>query len=102
MNKPIHKNFAILLLLFIPAISGYNADAQSWQPVGTAFPQSPGFSISLATNKDTVYMSYADSLNRYKATVVKYVDSSWVTVGNAGFTPGEANRIYLVMDSSGT
>lgn len=67
-----------------------------WTPYG-----SPGFSTGGLSNwqdieidsNNTVYVSFNDEgLSAGQATVMKYNGSSWVTVGNAGFTSGIAHH----------
>jgi len=50
----------------------------------------------------TPYVAYQDVANSSKVTVKEFDGTSWVTVGNAGFSAGEAIDISLAFSPSGT
>lgn len=78
------EQLTLLLLCFI----SFSINAQQWANVGTA-----GFSAGatsnpvLAVDGATPYMAYIDSAVSNKATVMKYDGTSWILVGNQGFSP---------------
>jgi len=83
-------------------------NGSSWVYVGN-----PGFSGSFATggaqytsiaidSGGTPYVVYEDFTNSDAATVMKYVDTSWVTVGSAGFSISLAAYTSIAIDRSGT
>jgi hypothetical protein len=53
-------------------------------------------------NNDIPYIIFSDSVNGDKATVMKYVDSNWVTLGSAGFSAGEARFCAIAIDPNNT
>lgn len=57
-------------------------------------------SVSLAFNPSTdqPYIAYTDGLANLKATVMRYNGNSWVTVGNQGFSAGQANYNSLAFN----
>lgn len=77
----------------------------TWETVGN-----PGFSavtpngaymtkIALDSN-DTPYVVFMDSANFNMATAMKFDGSTWVTVGEAGFSNGSAYHIAIAIDSN--
>ena len=84
----------------------YNKEEKKWLSVGK-----PGFSdgevrfASLAiASDDTLYMGYKDSVNGGKATVMYYnkEERKWQSVGEKGFSDGEATFARLAIASDGT
>jgi hypothetical protein len=80
-------------------------NGSSWVNVGTA-----GFSVAAAwyttiaiDGSGTPYVVYMDegNDNDLKATVMKYIGSSWETVGTAGFSAGIAEYTSIAIDGSG-
>jgi hypothetical protein len=60
------------------------------------------FYMSLAFNPSgQPYLAITDWVNEAKLTVMKFDGTSWVNVGNTGFSSGEAVYISLAFDSSG-
>lgn len=54
--------------------------------------------ISLAIDShETPYIAYQDVANNYEAVIMKYDDSDRVSVGNTGFSNGEARNISLTI-----
>ena len=82
-------------------------DGGAWVTVGSAgfttgslLGNHPGaVSLALASN-GTPYLAYRDAGNSSKATVKRYDGSTWVTVGSAGFTTGEADNLSLALDGN--
>jgi Secretion system C-terminal sorting domain len=81
-------------------------NGSSWVTVGTA-----GFSAGIASytsiaidGSGTPYVVYGDysPTSSGRATVMKYNGSSWVTVGTAGFSAGQAFYTSIAIDGSGT
>src|SRR5208283_1622323 len=92
------KLFYILMLLF-PVVAfaqqpWYKSSLldYSWQDVGNAgFSAGESYWLSLAFSlSGQPYVAYSDSLNSWKATVMKFDGTNWVYIGNAGFSAGEA------------
>lgn len=77
-----------------------------WSAVGnTGFSANQVQTTSLAFAPDgTPYVAYQDMAtnNNWKATVKKFDGTSWVTVGNAGFTAGNALYTSLAFAPDGT
>lgn len=75
-----------------------------WMNVGNA-----GFSgrmvrdIGLACHpiSGQPYVAFCDTVNSYKATVMKYDGTNWTDVGNPGFSAGECSYISLAFNPSG-
>jgi hypothetical protein len=79
----------------------------AWVSVGSiAFSASPAYSLCLALDSsNTPYVAYRDSNNSFKATVMKYTgagSTGWVSVGPAGFAPGEFLDLSLAVDNNNT
>ncbi len=67
-----------------------------------------GFSIGYSKNNShnleidkngIPYACFSDSLNGFKATVMKYFGGSWSYVGSAGFTSGSVDHMCLKFDT---
>lgn len=93
-----------VLLLIVGLLFTHWANAQHWTNVG-----SPGFSDcimrfpSLAvSNSGEPYMVYSDSVNNYKATVVRFDGSAWMPVGAPGFSAAEADYTNIAIADDGT
>ena len=59
--------------------------------------------LTISKNTNIPYIFFPDRNNNYNATVMKYTGSTWVNVGNPGFT-NAINGIYypmIVIDTSG-
>ncbi len=111
MIKKIFSRAAAVFLLVIFTMTqilcltpGIASAETTWETVG-----SPGFSaegewgaygtkIALDSN-DTPYVVYQDSANDNKATVMKFDGTSWVTVGDAGFSEGYAGYVSIAINS---
>ncbi|MDD2699530.1 MAG: ubiquitin-like protein, partial [Arcobacteraceae bacterium] len=80
----------------------------NWTTVGTAgFSTSGASYISIALDSNDIpYVVYAEEGDNYsyKATVMKYEDSNWTTVGTgtAGFSIGDAIYTSIALDSNNT
>ena len=55
--------------------------------------------IAVDPSDGTIYVAYADNENSGRAIVKKYNGSSWVTVGDAGFSEGEMADCSLVVEN---
>jgi prepilin-type N-terminal cleavage/methylation domain-containing protein len=64
-----------------------NAACQ-WQYVGSYVSDGTASSTSIAIYNGTPYVAYADSYSGGKASVKKFNGSTWVAVGNLGFSDG--------------
>jgi len=88
------------------AITVMRYDGSSWVTVGDPDFSAGGVNhTSLAFAPDgTPYVAYQDSstVDGYKATVMKFDGTSWVTVGNAGFTSGQVSYTSLAVSQDGT
>jgi hypothetical protein len=86
-------------------VKKYDSSSNSWETVGSiGFSSSIAFEVMVALDpNDVPYVSYKDYANSYKATVMKYdsSSSSWVTVGSAGFSAGQAETMAIAINSSG-
>jgi hypothetical protein len=96
-----NAKFILALSLLLPLTMW----GQSWNTLGSAGfsageAGNPALAISLA---GTPYVAYSDSINSQKATVMKFNGTSWVTVGNAGFSDSivEGNN-WIAIDGGGT
>lgn len=67
-----------------------------------------GFSIGVTKNNShniaidkngITYACFSDSLNSYKASVMKYFGGTWTYVGNPGFTSGTVDHLCLKFDT---
>lgn len=74
-----------------------------WQNVGTA-----GFSAGSMdmpslkfSPSGEPYVAYQDSVNSYKATVMKFDGTNWVNVGTAGFSAGSIGGPSLAFSPNG-
>ncbi len=56
--------------------------------------------IALAAN-GTPYVVYEDYGNNFKATVMKFDGSNWVSAGSAGFSSGSVAYTSLALNGSG-
>ncbi|WP_182299785.1 InlB B-repeat-containing protein [Cohnella cholangitidis] len=111
--KAIRKKSMMIMLAMLVALGGIPgwtmpgirqaaaAATGIWEPVGNA-----GLTTGESVNTDlfiaadgTPYVAYKDGTNSYKAAVKKYNGSSWVTVGNSGFSSGAANNIQIYVDN---
>lgn len=72
----------------------YKQNGSSWLNLGGAISSS-NFDASIAVDKltSTPYIIFSEYSTGNQATVKKYVNGAWVTVGNASFTNG-VNGIY--------
>ncbi|MDE3057337.1 MAG: VCBS repeat-containing protein [Bacteroidota bacterium] len=79
-------------------------DGTKWVTVGTAnFSAGPAYYLSFAFDDSTPYVAFSDggnSNNGFKATVMKFDGTKWVTVGSAEFSAGEADFTSLAFDGS--
>ncbi len=95
MKKFISLSIALL------CISGLFA--QTWQVVGTGGFSPGGVVYNTATAFDrsgTPYVAFQDAGNNNAATVMKFNGSSWVRVGNAGFSSANIGLIAIAMDNT--
>lgn len=79
----------------------------TWTAVGSpAFSASYANYTSIAINRSGVpYVAFQDGLytsDTAGATVMKFDGSSWVNVGNPGFSSGQAQGTAIAIDSAGT
>jgi len=83
-------------------------DGQSWVALGSGgfTAASPNYTYiypAIAIDStDTPYVVYSDAANAQKATAMKFIGDSWVTVGSAGFSAGETMYNDITFDSSDT
>ncbi|MCW3107819.1 MAG: C-terminal target protein [Segetibacter sp.] len=103
MNKNLLKQFYILPFLLVTAA----LHAQTWQPLGpddnnheAGFSAGACGNTSLALMGTTPYAAYADGINGYKTTVMKFEGSNWVPVGTPGFSAGNAGYISMACNGS--
>src|SRR3989344_77949 len=79
-------------------------NGSSWVTVGNAGFSSGGVPfIDIVLDSNNIpYVSFVDEANKnkYTATVMKYNGSSWVTVGNPGFSNGRVFNLFLALDSN--
>jgi hypothetical protein len=79
----------------------------NWEYVGT-----PGFSSNtnfggaaytlIKIDKNgSLYVSYTDDSNNFKATVMRFDGNNWIYVGTPGFSQGQTNNPSMVIDSNG-
>ena len=98
-----------LFVAYTSQLDGYKAtvmkfDALSgnWVSVGaSAFSAGEADYLSLALDDGAPYVAYSDdSDGSGKATVMKYDSdsASWVTLGSAGFSAGQADSVSLALD----
>ncbi len=96
LNSTFMKKLSLIVLM----LSIFNITyADSWQYVGTA-----GFVNYTCLAFDTdgqLYVAYSDGGNSYKATVMKFNGTSWVNIGNAGFSNGDVVYTDLVISPAG-
>ncbi len=90
-------SYILLLVIFVQ----FQSFSQSWETVGiegyTAFgAQYPDLSIY----NGVPYVAFKDAANAEKCTVMKYIGSSWVIVGTAGFSAGIARNQSIAIDQS--
>ncbi|WP_157812181.1 T9SS type A sorting domain-containing protein [Polaribacter sp. ALD11] len=72
----------------------------NWEIAGNAkFSSGYASDLSLAIYNNVPYLAYKDGVT--KATVVKLVESTWVTVGAADFTSNSAKSLDLAIDNLG-
>ncbi len=89
-------------------VSVMKFDGNNWVQVGAAgFSAGGAYYISFALDSNnTPYVAYEDWGNNSKASVMKFdfdgTSSSWQQVGTAEFSPGTADDISLILDSSNT
>ena len=83
-------------------------NGSSWVNVGNLGIQveevDPYISIAI-DGSGTPYVAFADLgsyYTSYFATVMKYIDTNWVTVGSAEFSAGEAVYTSIAIDNNGT
>lgn len=81
-------------------------NGSTWNFVGDR-----GFSVGVSKdyshmaaldNAGNYYACFSDSLNGYKASVMKYNNGTWAYVGSPGFSPGTADHMYIAFDSLNT
>ncbi len=90
-------NYILLLLLFVK----FQAFSQSWETVGTEGYSAFGVQYpDLAMYNGVPYVAFKDAANSEKCTVMKYIGSSWVIVGSAGFSEGIARDQSIAIDQS--
>ncbi|WP_141499613.1 InlB B-repeat-containing protein [Paenibacillus luteus] len=103
------KKVRIVLLTIVLGISGLlgqlvqggnhaYAAVSEWEAVGeTGLSVSSGayWYTKMVVYDGIPYIAFTDVRNAQKATVMKYVGNSWVTVGNAGFSAGTTAHLSL-------
>lgn len=96
---------------YAPFDNTRKTSVSEWTGTAWAIAGNPDFSagyaetISMAFSPVTgePYVAFVDYGNSFKATVMKLPSgsSTWVNVGNAGFTPANADHTSLAFNSSG-
>ncbi len=74
-----------------------------WQTVGVEVTANTAtyFYVSLVVDSGgTPYVAFYDGYNSNKLSVKKYNGSSWISVGSAGFSAGQADYISLALDNN--
>jgi hypothetical protein len=72
---------------------------QQWTTLGTQGYSAAGVQYpDLAVYNGTPYVAFKDAANAEKCTVMKYIGSSWVVVGTAGFSQGIARDQSIAVD----
>jgi hypothetical protein len=72
---------------------------QQWTALGTQGYSAAGVQYpDLAVYNGTPYVAFKDAANAEKCTVMKYIGSSWVVVGSAGFSQGIARDQSIAID----
>ncbi|MGI4022440.1 MAG: MBG domain-containing protein [Janthinobacterium lividum] len=76
-------------------------DGSNWIRVGTpGFSTGGSYSLALAFNGNTPYVSYYDVANGNKANVMKFDGSNWINVGAPGFSVGEVASTSLAFNGN--
>ncbi|HNV97298.1 MAG TPA: hypothetical protein PKL13_03190, partial [bacterium] len=76
---------------------------ETWQTVGTEVTSNTATYSYVSLVVDSLgvpHIAFYDGYNSKKATVMKYNGSSWVNVGSAGFSSGQADYVSLAIDSN--
>lgn len=90
----------IFILLIVLSFYVQNVKSQSWDYLGSAqFAQ--GYSPDIAVQNGVVYVAFRDNSNNKKCSVMKFDGSSWVPVGDLGFTADEVREPSIEVSSSG-
>ena len=101
---------ALLTLYPLMGCGGSNGNAGAadsgagdtgWSTVGGGeiAPTAAAFG-KLAVANGVPYAVFEDALNNGQLTVMKFNGSTWVTVGNAGFTPSDPNIYEIYVDGT--
>lgn len=91
---------------YIPQVEKFNGvNFEKLPPITSAANFAAG-QLKLAVGpNDTLFALFPDVAYSYRHTVKKYTGTSWVTVGNAGFTPSVTQNSWqfedLVVDANG-
>ncbi len=103
------KKFLIHLLIIVVVVAVVSvifqksqAKTGSWQVVGTPeFSAGGAEYISMGMDlKGVPYVSFSDTPNSGKATVMKFDGSTWQSVGTPGFSANRVNDNSIVFDPS--
>ncbi len=90
--------------------NGYKASVKKFDGTNWVYVGQPGFSASNSTflyttiafsNAGEAWVAFRDNSNGNKATVMKYDGTSWVIVGQAGFSAGACAYTTIKFNSSG-
>lgn len=72
-----------------------------WTEVGS-IPFNTTKPVSLFIINNLPYIAFSDFHYRDKATVINFINNQWSAVGNADFSPSDANYINLAIAQNGT
>lgn len=75
-------------------------DGSSWSSLGQASQGGCGYLTSAVDDNSVPYVAYIDYTSGSKVTVRKYTNSSWATVGSAGFSANSVNYPSIAIDDS--
>jgi hypothetical protein len=100
-------------IAFRDVFYNYRASVMKFDGVNWVYVGTPGFSsnfsfggagyTSLAIDASGgLYVVYSDHSNNYKATVMKFDGSNWISVGTGVLSSGASNNTSIAIDSQGS